>query len=387
MKKKKRQQQKGFTLIETMVTMSIFFFIMFSVYTMIQHYGDVTKTEHSRMTMQQESRYMVSSFADEIKEAGSILALGKAYMGGVPFFNGIYPLNSTYYPDGIILASGDPFAATTLSQDFSSGDTVLNVKEIHETSQWMSGQKGIILGTTGYLVFSVQSVAVGEPGSITISSTPVYFSGLLNTGYYIDDAQGNAAGSTISYSKNSLVARLTNFCIYLFRDVENQKLSDALGSTQIIRQMIRITNPNGVANPLDSGSGAEFSVISENIWDMQIAYKGYDDIKTVNRSTTIDSNHIYYTEGTAYSTPSDALDALLQDIRQLHIKQLDVNILAIAEDLGSRGETIDPTGIQPFGDNLYIGQAGYLPDRKVNYKLFSFSVEPRNLKVFMPKEL
>lgn len=383
MNKKKKQAEKGFTLIETMVTMSLFFFILFGVYAMILHYGDVTKTEHSRMTMQQESRYMVSSFGDEVKEAGAVLTLShtSAFLAAAPFFNGIYPLNSTYYPDGIIIATGDPEAVTKLTADFSGSDTVLNVEDTtvksydpsypYENPQWGPGQKGIVIGTTGYLVFEVESVP--DVNTINIRAEPVYYSGLLVTGSYYDDAQGNAAGNTLTYSANSMVARLTNFSIYVFRDVVDSTLSAAHASSQIIRQMIRITDTYGKVDPLAAGSGAEYSVISENIWDMQISYIAYTDFATANRHTALDPTHYYFAGGSISSSDSAAL---MNDIRNRLLKQMDITFIAIADSLGGKGELT--TGTLPaIADN----PSPSLPNRKLSYRRFTFSVDPRNFNI------
>jgi prepilin-type N-terminal cleavage/methylation domain-containing protein len=392
MKKKKKQMQKGFTLIETIITMSLFLVILSGVYMMIQHYGDVSKTEHSRMTMQQESRYMASVFADEMKESGSVLTLAHTadYLGPeLPFFNGYYPLNSSSGPDGIILATGDPEAVTRLSAPFGAGETVLNVEDTtvsaydasfpYENPEWTAGQKGIVLGTTGYLVFEVASVNTSS-NTITIRSTPVYYSGLLNTGSYIDDAQGNAAGNTIEYPgdpefelANAPVIRLTNFSIYVFREVNHPYLTE--GSTpQKVRQLIRITDAYGEADPLAENSNAEISVISENIWDMQISYIAYPVFdETVDRHTTVDPAHHYFAGG---STSSD-FSALMDDIRNRYLKQMDVTIMAIADELGGKGDRINTGNIPQIGDNA----SPSLPNRKLGYRMFSFSVEPKNFRV------
>jgi hypothetical protein len=358
---------------------------------MIEHYGNVTKTEHSRMTMQQESRYMVSSFADEIKEAGAVLTIAHTggFLAATPFFNGIYPLNSSYYPDGVILATGDPEAVTVLTADFEAGDTVLNVKNAnvnaydpgfpYENPQWTTGQKGIVIGTTGYFVFAVAGVDTGA-NTITIRDTPVYYSGLLMTGSYYDDAQGNSAGNSLTYSTSSPVIRLTNFSIYVFRDVDHPKLVDDYNYPQKIRQMIRISDTYGQADPLAAGSGAEFSVISENIWDMQISYKAYTNFSSTTRTTDIDPDHLYFTEGSTYiEDPYTGFNALMADIRARNLKQMDITIIAIADELGGKGEMSTTGNIPPIGDNSYI----YLPDRKISYRLFSFSVEPRNFNIIL----
>jgi prepilin-type N-terminal cleavage/methylation domain-containing protein len=390
MKKKKKQLQKGFTLIETIITMSLFLVILSGVYLMIQHYGDVSKTEHSRITMQQESRYMVSAFADELKEAGAVLTLAHTgkFLAAPAFFNGLYPLNSTNFPDGLILATGDPEAVTVLSADFDGGEVVLNVESTtisshdpsfpYENPKWEPGQKGIVLGTTGYLVFEVEEVPTGGT-SITIRNPPVYYSGLLKIGTagahgsYIDNAMGNTPGNGITYSANSPVVRLTNFSIYLFRDVNHPKLVDETDSPQKVRQLIRITDTNGAKDPLAANSGAELSIISENIWDMQISYIAYTDFKSANRKTEIDPTHHYFAGGGTSSSLTD----LMNDIQNRLIRQVDITLIAVADELGGKGKMAPMGDIPDIGDNT----SNKLPPRKMIYRLFSFSVEPRNFNV------
>jgi hypothetical protein len=223
--------------------------------------------------------------------------------------------------------------------------------------------------------------------TITIRDTPVYYSGLLTTGSYYDDAQGNSAGNTITYpgsddcsnSACAPVVRLTNFSIYVFRDIQHPKLTDEYGYPQTIRQMIRISDTYGQADPLADDSGAEFSVISENIWDMQISYKAFVDFKSADRHTSIDPTHLYFTEGSAYlEDPYTGFNALMDDIRGKRLKQLDITIIAIADELGGQGEGSNAGNIPQIGDNSYIN----LPSRKISFRLFSFSVEPRNFGIF-----
>ncbi|UCH92431.1 MAG: hypothetical protein JSV88_19330 [Candidatus Aminicenantes bacterium] len=377
----------GFSLIETIVTMSLFFGILFIVYVMIQHYGDVSKTEHSRQTLQQESRYMVSSFADELKEAGAVLTLAHtgSFLASAPFFNGIYPLNSTYFPDGIIIATGDPEAVTKLTNTFNPGETSLQVESTtveaydpdfpYENPQWGLGNTGIVLSATGYYVFSVTSAS---GNSISVGETPVYYSGLLSTTYYYDDAQGNSPGNSIAYPENSPVVRLTNFSIYLFREIDHPKLVDDYGNPQKIRQLIRVTDTKGAADPFTGG--ADFSVISENIWDMQISYIAYENFAAADRETTIDPAHHYFAPNSIYTDPYTALTALLEDIRTRRLKQLDISIIAITGELGGTGQLPTAGQLPTIGDNQSYN---YLPDRKLGYRLFSFSIEPRNYNIIL----
>jgi prepilin-type N-terminal cleavage/methylation domain-containing protein len=46
--KHNKKQKQGFTLIETLVTLSIFFVVLFSVYIMIVHFSNATKTEQAQ---------------------------------------------------------------------------------------------------------------------------------------------------------------------------------------------------------------------------------------------------------------------------------------------------------------------------------------------------
>ena len=243
----------------------------------------------------------------------------------------------------------------------------------YENPQWAAGQKGIVIGTTGYLVFEVTGVDTGT-NTITTRNTPVYYSGLLDINEDYKDTSP-AKGNDVTYAVKSPVIRLSNFSIYVFRDVQHPKLSSAYGSPQIVRQMIRITDTYGQEDPLDESSGAEFSVISENIWDMQISYIAYTNFSDADRHTTLDPTHHYFAGA---GTSSDA-SALVEDIRGRFLKQMDISIIAIADELGGQGEMSAAASIPAIGDNSNTG----LPNRKIGYRMFSFSVEPRNFNIIL----
>ncbi len=216
---------RGFSLIETIVTMSIFFMIMFSVYIMIVHYGDATQTEQARMKVQQENRFLGTVFADELKDAGAVLTLAHTFLKETASFNGISPLNCTSFPDGIILAIGDPEAVTELTTTFTAGSSTVNLKEVTlkasavdpvETPPWSTGDKGIVIGPTGYVVFLVEEANEGTK-SLTVRTDPVYYSGQLDTANYVDTAGGPTHGNTVTYAIGSPVFRLTDFAIYIFK--------------------------------------------------------------------------------------------------------------------------------------------------------------------------
>ncbi len=370
---------KGFSLIETIVTMSIFFIILFGVYIMIVHYGNATKTEHARMTIQQENRFIGSVFSEELKDAGAVLTL--AHTGGflseTPYFNGIYPLNSGDFPDGIIIATGDPEAVTFLASDHSSGNTSLNVKSATvpataedsvEYPAWSQGDKGILLSKDGYYVFYVEN-ADESTNTITIRdwAQPVYFSGQLQSTDYYDTASGTS-GSALDYPKGSMVVRLSNFGIYLFKRAKESK------TNRDIRQLIRVNDTKGEVDVLSDASSADKSVISENIWDMQISYIAYDNFSEADRSTALDPAHHYFAGG---STSQDQ-DALLQDLRERKLKQIDIAIVTLTDQFGGIGAS-DLT-LPQIGDRY---TADTLPDGKYGIKITYFTVEPRNFNIIL----
>jgi type II secretory pathway pseudopilin PulG len=395
-KYKHKRSQGGFSLIETLVTMTMFFFILYGVYAMIAHYGDVTRTEHSRIRMQQESRYLMASFTGEIKEAGAVLTLADtpSFLKEKPYFNGIFPLNQTTFPDGIIIATGDPEATTRLAQPFNGGASVMTVKNAevpgydpglplyqNNVLPWLKGDKGIVIGKDGYLVFSVESVSttVGEqtPDFITVRNTAVYYSGLLDTSghpsgtvRYTDSAP--VPGNAVTYPKGAPVVRLTNFSIFLFNEVITP------GKDRNTRQLIRVTDTNGVSDVLAVKASKDISIVSENIWDMQISYIAFekDAFKTADRNTAPDPNHHYFAGG---MTSSDLVN-LLDDIRTKKLKQLDMTIVSITEELPGKGQKIkEERKIPAIGDQ----SAYYLPAGKFSYRLMTVSLDPRNYNIIL----
>ncbi len=377
-------QHSGFSLIETMVTMSIFFIILFGVYMMIVHYGDVTKTEHARMNVQQVNRFIGSVMTDELKDAGAVLTLAHTggFLGKAPIFNGIFPLNSTNFPDGIIVATGDPEAVTKLSAAVAPGASTLNVdstlvpaslKDAEEYPPWDVGNIGMILCDTGYYIFSVTNVA-GNSISIRAWETPVYASGQLDCpAYGYKDKISNSVGSTETYPVGSMVVRLSNFAIYLFDQTYDKQMH------RQIRRLNRVTDTHGVVDVLadlkdELNAVVESSVITENIWDMQISYVGYADFPTADRLTgqtiTLNKNE---------SGNTNAVFAvLMQDINSRRIKQIDVNILTITNAFGGIGKA--NTVLPIMGDRAI---AETLPAGKFGIKVSNFSIELRNFSTIL----
>lgn len=372
----KRSNQSGFSLIEVLVTMAVFSFIMYGVYLMIVHYGQATKTEQSRMRLQQENRFISSVFSEELKDAGSVLTLSHTggFLAAAPYFNGVFPLNNQHFPDGVIIASGDPDAVTKLASDHTSGGTVLNVTNAlvdgsvtdpYEYPPWSTGDLGIVISPQGYYVFEVESADITNN---TISTRawdePVYYSGQLLTDNYYDLGSGSA-GNAITYPKNSPVVRLANFAIYIFKEVTESRTNRKL------RQLLRVSDTHGVQDVIKN-PGAEVSIISENIWDLQISYMAYDNFETANRTSTPDRRYFFN-----QSSPSD-VNALITDLRSLKVKQIDMTVVTLTDLYGGKGET--QATLPTVGDRY---SPDTLPTGKYGLKISTYSVEPRNFNIIL----
>jgi type II secretory pathway pseudopilin PulG len=200
MRKIKMKNEKGFSLVESMITMGLFFIILGAVYMMVIHYAEVARTEHSRIRMQQESRFLMTNFTQELQDAGAVLTAIPTFVKDIEqvSFNGLYPLNQTDYPDGFIVAAGDPSGVTYLAEDYSLADAgnfllVNTVYKItspdydatleYELRPWKDGDKAIIVNKEGYMVFKIKEVGYNDDttDNIEMRALPVYYSGLLNT--------------------------------------------------------------------------------------------------------------------------------------------------------------------------------------------------------------
>lgn len=371
------KRQNGFSIIELLIVATLLLIILGGVYFMIIHYREVSETELSRIRLQQESRFMLSTFASELKSAGAVLTLANTgsflgSLGLLPHFNGIYPLNNTGFPDGIIVASGNPDVVTSLSQSYSpSAGGIIPVEttlDIFGNTLWAAGEKGIIIGpsvdptdptkTVGYYVFEVDATTPPTPTTITMRGTPVYYSGLLSTANYSDTQTEN--GSAVIYPANSPVIKLTSFSIYLFREVFNADLG------RNIRQLIRVTDTLNQADVLASGSTAVMSVISENIWDLQISYTAYPNFPDIS------SKNEYFAGGSS----STSLPNLLLDIRTKLLKELTLRLVVLTGEYGGQGE--QTLTVPVIGDRL---SAYTLPAGKFTYRIFVQSIEPRNFNI------
>lgn len=355
--------RKGFSLVEAMVVLVLMVFIMSSVYLMIMYFRDVSGTEQAKVRQTQESRYLLSVFSSELKNAGSVLTLANtgSFLAALPYFNGIYPLNNTNFPDGVILASGDPNAVSKLTAeaDVSGSGTILQVNNTIADPDWADGDHGILIGPDGFYVFSVAAGGVGA-STLTMDATPVYYSGLLNTTNYVDPAPMAGAGNTLTYPVNAPVIRLADFSIYLFQE------HDDAAKGRKVRELVRVTDCAGRAAVLtDPSPDIIKGVITENVWDMQLAYTAYPSFPDVT------TKNDFFT-----SSGSSDPDALLTAIRSKAFKEITVNVVALTDDYPGKGSITYQLPLLADNANDEKTITG-----KFNYKTYSFLIEPRNYNI------
>ncbi len=219
------RNQKGFSFTELMISMLIVLFITMVIYVFIFQNQRIHLIEGRKGDMTQRARVLETLLADNIRSSGSVLSLlhTPTFLHSASPFTGIYPLNNEDFPDGIILAAGDPGAITKLTSAFTSGNTTVSVTTVSAPlgtkAMWSNWDVGIIVKPQGYYVFRVTDDVLTGATSLTVRATPVYYSGLLNTANYVDFSADGAhlgqSGITNPYSVDSTVLRLEYFNIYL----------------------------------------------------------------------------------------------------------------------------------------------------------------------------
>jgi type II secretory pathway pseudopilin PulG len=348
-------KRSGFTLVESMIVVVMMIFIMSSVYMMIMYYRDVSGTEQARVRQTQESRFLMSVFSSELKNAGAVMTLVNSggFLATPPYFNGIYPLNNTDFPDGLIVASGDPNAVSKLVSATTPATATLELNNTTATPAWAIGDHGMLIGPDGFYVFAVKDV---DSSSIEMEGVPVYYSGLLNTANY-DDPE-TTLGNAVTYPVNSPVMRLGEFSIYLVQE----RHDDA--KDRDVRELVRVTDCNGEGDVLNAASTATKGVIAENVWDLQLVYSTYPNFPDI--STRLD----YFTSG-----GSSDRDNLLTALRVKTLKELTAHVVALTDDYPGRGTVTYPLPL------LADRPAGTLPTGKFNYRTFTFLIQPRNFNI------
>jgi hypothetical protein len=267
--------------------------IIIAIFSIIVAEQNTHLTEGRRLDMNQGARVIEQMLYDGFRSAGSVLSLANTAVllnsSTIPF-NGVYPLNNDIYPDGVILAAGDPMALTRLTTvNFAPGSTEINVQTVNlppdginpPTLAWHNGDYGIIMRPDGYYVFQVDDTDLTTADtSFTVRGTSAYFSGLLSIppdpytyfpGYNDQcDEQFGTTGNIGDYPVGSPVLRLEYFNIFLTR-------TETDGTRTLTLTTDCANEPDVLANPTDRRGVP----ILPNIEDIQIEYISRDAVPVI----------------------------------------------------------------------------------------------------------
>jgi prepilin-type N-terminal cleavage/methylation domain-containing protein len=275
--KARQSRQRGFSLAEMMVSMTIMLIIIVAIFSIIVAEQATHLTEGRKLDMNQGARIIEQMFSEGFRSAGAVLSLANTpvMLGATTLpFNGIYPLNHTDYPDGVILAAGDPLALNRLTLDFTPGDTAVDLPTVNlpdgSAVAWHEGDFGLIMRNDGYYVFRVDRDPALNDTALTVRDTSVYYSGLLNIpasgtfpGYNDQcDEQLGVMGNVNDYPAGSPVVRLDFFNIFLVRP-------EADGSRTLTLSVDCEDVPDIFAGAITATRGTP---ILPNVQDIQIEY-------------------------------------------------------------------------------------------------------------------
>lgn len=273
------KNNRGFSIPEMLVSSTILLIIVIAIYFLISSTQATHMAEGRKLDMNQAARAFEQMVCDNIRSAGSVLSLlhTPTFVGSPVPFNGIYPLNNTTFPDGIILASGDPKGVTKTTADFVAStlptsisvDSVVDPDDPFKTA-WVKDDIGMVCRAEGYYIFKVTATPATTDTTLTIRATPVYYSGLLNTANYNDladdhNSDANKKGNAYTYPIDCPVIRLEYFNMFLTK-VENGN-----------RVLTLTTDTEGVADIFGAAITTTRGVpVFHNIEDLQFEYVSSD---------------------------------------------------------------------------------------------------------------
>jgi len=276
---RKQNNKRGFTLVEALIASTLTVVVFISIFSVMIATQRTHNTENRRLDMNQAARGIDQFLVEPCREAGAVLTMlnTSSFLAAVPQFNGILPLynpgNLGAYPDGVMIAAGDPNAITYLSGEFTTGDATVpvittNIQPVIGTPvrAWHAGDFGMISSANGFYIFRVKEDVTSD-SSLSVATFPAYRSGLLSSSNYTDPT----SNETNPYAANSPVTRLDNFALFLVR-------SEADGS----RTLVMVNDFNGVNLDADLSTTPDFIAegnrmvgpvpVLPNIQDLQISY-------------------------------------------------------------------------------------------------------------------
>jgi prepilin-type N-terminal cleavage/methylation domain-containing protein len=266
------RRQNGFTLVEMMVSLTVMLIIIVAIFSVIVAEQATHLTEGRKLDMNQGARVIEQMLTEGFRSSGAVLSLANTpVMLSSPVlpFNGIYPLNNSSYPDGVILAAADPMALNRLTLDYDpANDAVVNLPTVNlpdgSAVAWHEDDFGLAMRTDGYYVFRVAATPNLNDTTLSVRATSVYYSGLLNTANYNDqcDERFGAAGNSGVYPAGNPVVRLDYFNIFLTRT--------ELDGSRTLTLSVDCEDVGDIfANPI---TATRATPILPNIEDVQIEY-------------------------------------------------------------------------------------------------------------------
>jgi len=367
--RKMYKDNRGFSLIELLISSTVTLMIMGSIFTILIAYGKRSHDNQSSVRQVQESRFLTNVLASDIKNAGAIISLANTggFLKGNAYFTGISPLNSATGPDGIIVASGDPDVVGTLTSPFIPSNNTISIESLQPATGtpnvWAIGDFGIIIAKNGYYVFKVDDFATG---TITKRAEAVYYSGLL-VDVVSDTLVGTSnKGNSITYPVNAPVIRLANFSIYAL----NEQDDSDLGRKR--RDLVRIVDTFGIDNALTSNNdNIKRYVMASNLWDMQIAYYSYPDYPLTT------SKKSFFVSGS-----SETVQTFFPVMQDRLIREISIDIVALTDNYITGKGSIGSFKISSLGDRPeYPLPKNANGKYKYYYKVYRMLIQPKNFGI------
>ncbi len=372
------KNNKGLTLVELMISLTMMLVIVATMFALIITTQRTQLTEEKKLDTTQSSRAIEQFLTENIRSAGAIYTLlnTPSMLGDTPPFNGIYPLNNTNFPDGIIISAGDPTAMTKLTGVFKNSDTTIKLETIDRidengatVSAWKKDDIGIVIDTEGYYVFKVTTTPAVGSAQLTIRSIPVYYSGLLNTANYndqCDELHSGTKGNTIEYQTGRPVFKLRYFYMFLVKlEKDGRKI------------LTMTTDCEGVADLINTTPTATRMVpITPNLEDFQIEYFTKDNPVEIWASHSKDATTVYPDPCADSAMCQNFIDQIiLKNISSIRINAL----LKTEEETNKRRDS----GIQYL--KPIMGDANssptLLPVSRFHYVYMKYEVVPRNFNI------
>lgn len=372
------KKRNGFTLAEMLVSSTILLVIIITIYFVVTSTQSTHLSESRKLDMNQAARAFEQLLCDSIRSAGSVLSLlhTPTFLEAPSPFTGIYPLNNEDFPDGIILASGDPqgVTETTAAFDASSAPTTIAITTVVDPEDgsktaWQKDDIGLVARAEGYYIFKVTATPSLIDTSLTIRNTPVYYSGLLSTTHYDDltddhNSDANKKGNAYSYPSGSPVIRLEYFNIFLIEESGGR------------RSLTVTTDTEGVADVLGTAGTATRRVpIFTNIEDLQFEYLTKDNPPVFWASIT--------TAGTSYSDPCSSTSSVnctdfISQFTNRNITAVRVYVLFKTEEEVNKPQGSGITFEKPVMGDI---AAATLPVGRFHYSYMRYEIAARNYHI------